>query len=116
MHKMPLLMLSLTTVCVVALATLYINSTSPKQVRKSQLDAAINQAKLLYSQKMGRGEDFSNGPCLSDALMPGWVVDIAHNPRLPIDDLAENQCPSYREGRTSHLVELDTAGNLIRAK
>ena len=48
--------------------------------------------------------------------MPGWVVDIAHSPRLSIDDLPENQCPAYLQGSAQHFVELDPKGNLIRAK
>jgi hypothetical protein len=60
--------------------------------------------------------DFSCGPCLSDALMPDWVLDVAHNPRQAMDDLPSNQCPSFREGRAKHFVELDLEGNLIRAK
>lgn len=80
------------------------------------LDKAVNQAKHVFSQNKKLGVDFSSGPCLTNALMPGWVADIAHNPRLAIDDLPENQCQAYKEGRASHFVELDPDGNLIRAK
>ena len=87
-----------------------------KPGRRSEFDTAVNQAKYLYQQKKEKTEDLSNGPCLSNALMPGWVLDIAHNPRLPVDDLAENQCSALREGKASHFVELDIDGNLIRAR
>jgi len=116
MSKNLLVFLALLTILLTAYLTLVINASSPKAVSKSEIDTAINQAKFLYQQKKLRGEDFSNGPCLSDALMPNWVVDIVHSPRLPVDDLPENQCPSFREGRTSHFVELDLEGKLIRAK
>ncbi len=116
MSKNLLVFLALLTILLTAYLTLAINASSPKAVSKSEVDTAINQAKFLYQQKKLRGEDFSNGPCLSDALMPNWVVDIVHSPRLPVDDLPENQCPSFREGRTGHFVELDLEGKLIRAK
>ena len=83
---------------------------------KNEIDIAINQAKHLYRQQKEQGKNFSNGPCLSDALLPNWVVDIAHNPRIPIDDFPQNQCPGFLEGRAQHFVELDPNGNLIRAK
>lgn len=116
MEKSLLLLISLTVIIVVALTTLYINITSPRSVRKSELDSAIAQATYFYKLAKENGRDFSNGPCLSNALMPNWVADIAHHPRLPIDDLPENMCPALREGRAQHFVELDIDGNLIRAQ
>ena len=82
---------------------------------ESKRDQAIRVAKELYQQKKAEGLDFSNGPCLSDEIIPDWCVDIAHWPRQPIDNRPENQCRSYREGRVHHFVELDEDGNLIRA-
>jgi hypothetical protein len=43
-------------------------------------------------------------------------ADIAHYPRLAIDDDPANQCAAYRDGTTHHFVELDPEGNLIRAE
>ena len=116
MPKGLLLIISLTVILVTAYLTLAINAPSPNSASKNEIETAINQAKYLYQQGKLKGKDFANGPCLSDALLPNWVVDIAHNPRLPIDDLSQNQCPGYFEGRTQHFVELDPEGNLIRAK
>lgn len=114
MPKWLLLSLVLFVVILTALITYTVNAN--KQPKKSDVDAAINQAKYLYRLRKERGEDFSIGPCLSNALMPNWVADIAHNPRQSMDDLVENQCPAYVEGRAHHFVELDTNGNLIRAR
>lgn len=77
---------------------------------------AIAIAQALYAQKKEEGVDFSKGPCLSENLMDGWVADIVHNPRQPVDDLPENQCQNYRSGRAFRLVELDPDGNVIRAQ
>jgi len=82
---------------------------------QNQRDEAMRLAKQLYEQKKSQGMDFSNGPCLTNTLMPDWVVDIAHNPREAIDDLPDNQCSAFRDGKAHHFVELDLNGNLIRA-
>ncbi|MBI2597142.1 hypothetical protein HYW41_03235 [Candidatus Daviesbacteria bacterium] len=116
MDKNFLLIFSLIVILLAAYLTLAFNNNLSQTVSKSGIDTAINQSKHLYRQEKEKGRDFSNGLCLSDALMPNWVVDIVHDPRLPIDDLAENQCTSYREGRSKHFVELDLDGNLVRAK
>jgi hypothetical protein len=81
-----------------------------------EVDSAINQAQNLYYVRRNLGEDFSKSPCLSNDLIPGWVVDISYSPRQPVDDLPENQCSAYLEGRAKHFVELDPEGNLIRAR
>lgn len=116
MSKFTLFAITLIVIVLTGTATIYLNSRQPKGVPKSEVDTAINQAKFLYSQRKAMHEDFSSGPCLSNALMPDWVVDIVHNPRLPIDDLPENQCPAYIQGKAHHFVELDTEGNLVRAR
>lgn len=116
MPKNKLLLLVLTVILLVSYLTLAINAPLSQPVSKSEVETAINQANHLYNLKKQSGEDLSFGPCLSDALMPNWVLDIAHSPRQPVDDLAGNQCPSYLEGRTKHFVELDLDGNLINAK
>jgi hypothetical protein len=74
------------------------------------------QAKTLFRNLQIEGVDISNGPCLSNDLMPDWVADIAHNPRQPIDNLPENQCSAFLEGKAHHFIELDLDGNLIRTQ
>lgn len=115
MPKLPLFIIALVVIILTSAATLFFNNDL-KSAPKSEVGTAINQANHLYRQEKDRGRDFSNGPCLSNALLPDWVVDIVHNPRLPIDDLPENQCSAYREGGAHHFVELDIEGNLVRAK
>ncbi len=116
MPKILLFVIVLVVVIATGFATLFFSSGTTKSTPRSEIDTAINQAKFIYSQRKSMGENFSNGPCLSNALMPGWVVDIVHSPRSSIDDLLENQCPAYIEGKAAHFVELDTEGNLIRAR
>ena len=79
-------------------------------------DKAIAAAKFLYAGKAKA--DLSRGPCLAKSI-PGlsdWAVDIAHDPRQPVDEEPSNQCQSFRDGDTHHFVELTPNGQLIRAQ
>jgi len=87
-----------------------------KQLEMDDETLAIAKAIKAYQQQKELDLDFTNGPCLDDKLMEDWVADVAHNPRQTVDDRPENQCPSYGAGQAHHFVELDPAGNLIRAK
>lgn len=87
-----------------------------KQGNSTEVDDAVVAAKDLYRVQVASGIDLLAGPCLSNDLRTGWVVDIVHNPRQSIDDLPQNQCPAYIEGRAKHFVELDQQGNIIRVK
>lgn len=79
-------------------------------------DKAAVQAQTQFKAKQAAGVDFSDGPCLTNDLLQGWVVDIVHNPRKPTDDLPQNQCQALIEGRAIHIVELDLDGNVVRVK
>ena len=76
---------------------------------------AVLAAKKLYEERKGMGDDFSNGQCLANDIIPDWSADIAHQPRLPIDDDVTYQCAAFREGKTHHFLELDPNGNFLRA-
>ena len=115
MPKVLLVLLTLIVIIFVAYFTLAINTRESKPSKIEQ-ETVINQAKLLYKHTKEKGQDLSNGPCLSNALMPGWVLDIVHSPRQVIDDLPQNQCAAYIEGSAQHFVELDLDGNLIRVR
>jgi hypothetical protein len=84
---------------------------------QSDKDKAVDAAKLIFARE-SKTRDLSNGPCLSESLrgLPDWAVDIAHDPRQPVDDELANQCQSYRNGQTHHFVELTPTGRLIRAQ
>ncbi|MCJ7740504.1 hypothetical protein MUP32_04285 [Candidatus Microgenomates bacterium] len=81
----------------------------------SDRDLAIEKGKQLFSQLKTKGTSLENGPCIAEEIIPDWCVDVAHDPRQEVDNQPENQCQSYRQGKTHHFVELDTEGNLIRA-
>lgn len=79
-------------------------------------DSAISASIKLYRTRLQEKVDLSSGPCLTNDLMPGWVVDIVHSPREAIDDLPQNQCQAFLEGRADHFVELDQNGNIVRVR
>jgi hypothetical protein len=74
----------------------------------------IQLAKAAYAQAKQDGVDMSRGPCLG-VIKPGWVADVAHDPREDVDDQAENQCEAYRSGEADHFVELTPEGEFIRS-
>ena len=120
-----LLILVLSVIAVVSLAIVYVHEANPfnaaikgkyKAGLDDEIDNAVGKAQKIYKDRKAIGMDFESGPCLTNDLLPDWVVDISHNPRQKLDDLAENQCPAYIEGRAKHFVELDLEGEVIRVK
>lgn len=83
-------------------------------------EQALQTAQQLYKDARVGGVDLSSGPCLSNGLFPGasaadqWVVDVAHNPRIELDNYEINQCSAFVKGEAKHFVELDLNGELIK--
>lgn len=106
-------------VTLVIITVVVIKTSKPPVYKKGSsavFDSAVSASLSLYKKRALEGMDMSSGPCLSNDLMPGWVTDIVHSPREQVDDLPQNQCQAYIEGRANHFVELDTSGNLVRAR
>ena len=112
-----LFLLALGVVLATAFLVIKTNKTPVyKRGASATYDSAIASALVLYKKASVVGVDMSNGPCLTNDLIPGWVVDIVHSPRDLSDDLPENQCRAYLEGRATHFIELDANGNLVRVR
>ena len=77
-------------------------------------DETIRLARQAYERAKAAGVDFERGPCLG-VIKPGWVADVAHDPRTDVDDDPANQCAAFRSGDADHFVELDPAGEYIRS-
>jgi hypothetical protein len=92
--------------------------SSGEDVAQSDRDRAVDQAQAVYRQSVTSGVALSQGPCIAEQLpgLPDWVVDIAHDPRVPADDDPANQCRRYSSGQAHHVVELDADGTLIKAQ
>lgn len=87
------------------------------EASKGEQTKAVAEAQAAFQQAQKSGTDLSAGPCISESLsgLPDWVADVAHDPRLPVDDEPANQCSRYRDGQAHHFVELDESGTVIRA-
>ncbi|MEM2974168.1 MAG: hypothetical protein QW112_00865 [Candidatus Micrarchaeia archaeon] len=87
-----------------------------QQIKDSVLDPESKIVQdciaLCQSEKLS-GRDLSDGPCLSNRIAENWVCDVAHKPRIDVDNRPENQCPEYRSGIAHHFVEVDPDCNLI---
>ena len=119
MAKLPVFLVMLFTILIIAFLV-YTQSPKDNLVYKPgtwpEADTASAQAQHFFKLRKETGEDFKNGPCLSNHLMPGWVADIVQSPRQSMDDLPENQCSAHLEGKAKHFVELDPEGNVIRVR
>jgi len=118
-QKYLLFSLALLVIIMVSLMTLFLfsrNNYTCKPGQSSDYEKAICLAQVLYQQQVSQGGDLSTGPCLSNDLLPGWVADLVHNPRQPVDDLPANQCQAFIEGRANHFVEIDLSGKVVRVE
>lgn len=86
------------------------NSTPAFVVEQQVLLVA---AQALYDEANSSNQNLAYGPCLG-SIGDDWVVDIAHDPRIEVDDIATNQCTELQNGTAHHYIELDPDGNLIR--
>lgn len=84
---------------------------------KGELEIAKEVCIKICKEALVNKQDLSNGPCLGNPLenLKDWVCDVAHWPRQEIDNLPENQCSAFREGRAKHFIEVDVNCNFIRA-
>jgi hypothetical protein len=65
---------------------------------------------------LAEGQNLSVGPCLLNPIPnTDYVCDIAHSPRQEIDNLPENQCSSFREGKAKHFIEVTPECKFIKA-
>jgi hypothetical protein len=118
-NQIGLLVLTVFVVAVVSLLTIMFNTRGQRAYKpgvNATHDEAVNQAVRIFKTSKEQGTDLSSGPCLTNALQPGWVLDVVHNPRQKVDDLPENQCSTYGEGQSKHIVEIDLEGNVVLVK
>ncbi len=116
--RVKLFLLCLLVILSLAAGILWFNSQTKdyKPGVNKEFDKAVNQAQIVYQDSKKLGVNFDSGPCLSNNLMPSWVLDLVHSPRVALDNLEENQCSAYLSGQANHLIELDLEGNLVRVK
>lgn len=89
-----------------------------KLTRAPDLVTAQIHCVLACQSALEANQNLSAGPCLLDPIaeIPTWVCDVAHSPRIAIDNLPENQCQAYRNGTASHFVEVTPNCTFIQAR
>jgi len=88
-----------------------VGQVTEKQDIKEKAKAACMQK---CKDALSAGQDLSNGPCLDNKIIEGWVCDVAHSPRQAVDDDPTNQCQEF--GKTANsFVEVDPSCNFIKA-
>ena len=87
------------------------------QTKPLEKDEVISACMDECKARLAKGEDLSNGPCLLNPVEnhSDWVCDVAHSPRETVDNLPENQCSAFREGRSHHFVEVTPECQFIKA-
>ena len=93
----------------IILFLIFLTACTP-QLKIEDLDVAQKCIDLCKQQTI----DLNNGPCLSNEIIPDWVCDVAHSPRQDVDNLTENQCQDFREGKANNFVEVTPNCELIR--
>jgi len=83
----------------------------------SNIQGIINSREIqdcvnnLYQQKKNSGLNFSY-QCLG--ICGDYAVDIVHVPRIDEDNLVENQCQDYLQGKIKKFIELAGNGSIVR--
>jgi hypothetical protein len=83
-------------------------SETPSEVKEQQ--QVITCAKDIYYQFKKR--IIISSQCLG--ACGNYSIDIVHVPRTAEDDKTDSQCEDYLNGETSHFIELDKEGNVVR--
>lgn len=84
-----------------------------QQQTAARAQAIIACADLCQTELVAGSVDFNTAPCLAEQVIPGWSCDLVHEPRTADDDKLENQCASFQNGVTKHLVEVDGNCNQV---
>lgn len=77
----------------------------------SEQQEAVTCAFSLYDSEKEKGIEFKS-QCLGDC--GEYAVDIVNVPRNQEDNLEENQCQEYREGKVSKFIEIDKERSIVR--
>jgi len=86
-------------------------SDTPTEVERQQL--IIQQVRLLYQKEREKGTIFKS-QCLG--TISNYAIDIVNNPRMPEDNLPQNQCDDYQAGRVQHFIEIDKYGRIVKIR
>ncbi|MEM5802161.1 MAG: hypothetical protein QXQ18_02110 [Candidatus Aenigmatarchaeota archaeon] len=91
-------------------------SSAFKTPQKSEFEKAKEICIKECERALYLGQNLENGPCLLNPIndLLNWVCDVAHMPRQDVDNLPQNQCSAFREGKAKHFVEVSPSCEFIR--
>lgn len=113
MKWLPLLALALLLSGCAAVEQRMTSPSMPSPVTETAETISVEEA-CIRACEQTRG-NIDNGPCLLNPIANSdWVCDIAHSPRIEVDNLPENQCSTFMEGTARHFVEVSTDCALIK--
>jgi hypothetical protein len=118
MKKQTMSIILILVILSIALIALFgFKTTSPEKTLLSDAERAKQICIQKCKEALSLGENLDNGPCLLNPIseLKDWVCDVAHWPREAVDNLAENQCSSYRQGLAKHFVEVTPSCEFIRS-
>lgn len=84
--------------------------TIPTEVSRQQ--TAIIEALNMFGKEKESGRVLSS-QCIGTTTN-SYAVDLVHSPRSQEDNLLENQCKDFYEGRVSKYIEVDLNGKIAR--
>lgn len=84
--------------------------TIPTEVSRQQ--AAVKEALDMFNKEKASGRILSS-QCLGTTTN-NYAVDLVHFPRSQEDNILENQCRDFYEGKVSKFIEVNTNGQIAR--
>ena len=80
-------------------------------------EVLVDEGRSFFFEKKNTysAADWIKGPCLGK-VNDEWVVDVVHEPRLPLDDDPTNQCSDYLNKKVSHYMLINMDGKVVEMK
>jgi hypothetical protein len=75
----------------------------------------VDECIAACQKYLATGKTLDVGPCLLNPINgTEWVCDVAHSPRMQLDNMPDNQCSAYNGGSASHFIEIMPNCTFIR--
>lgn len=113
MEKRKIILITLLVFFSILLLPIIFYFINKEEEKKKAIEICLEECR----NEILKGRDLFNGPCLLNPIkeLPDWVCDVVNVPRQNIDNLRENQCSYYYEGKAKHFVEVSINCEFVRA-
>lgn len=89
------------------------NVSDYKENKELAIKECIRECELFIS----KGNIVTDGPCISQEIIPNWACDIVNVPKIKlIDNNLKNQCESYNKNKVKNLVEVTKNCKFVSVK